>query len=133
MVAALAIVFGGGCDNPVEHFEKQVKTTVDPNEVQAWATNLIAKAGTNVGDSISVRRADVPAWVESIYRKNGDLGDVTIERIGQDDPRMYVQICYGGGFGHWGLIVGPPTLILGNPNTGHNRLWKPGIYFWDSP
>jgi hypothetical protein len=45
----------------------------------------------------------------------------------------YVQVAYGGGFGHWGLYVGYPTLVEKSDQNFHIVRWKPGIYFWSGP
>jgi hypothetical protein len=126
VIAAFVAACGSGCTKETEKFQTKIKVTVNPDELQAWATNLIAK--TSGGDSIVVKQADIPKWVGLIYKDEGDPGEVTVERSSQG---VYVEILYGGGFGHWGLAVGYPTLVLTNHDSCYHDLWKPGIYFWE--
>jgi hypothetical protein len=41
----------------------------------------------------------------------------------------HLEFVYGGGFGHWGLMVGPPTLTLDPAESKRpaRRMW-PGVY-----
>lgn len=113
-------------------FETKIKATVNPDELQAWATNLIAEVSTRKGESFVVKQPDIPKWAGKIYEGQGEgvEGDVSVER---SDEGTYVRMIYGGGFGHWGLAVGDPKLVLTDTSSWHGRLWKPGIYFWSSP
>jgi hypothetical protein len=45
----------------------------------------------------------------------------------------YVEITFGGGFGHWGIDAGYPGLVLPANDEFYTLPWKPGIYFWDGP
>ncbi len=131
VLVLVAIVYVSGCTDETAKFEAQVKATVNPDELQAWATNMISKASFHGRDSWMVGQSDIPKWVGLIYKDEGDPGEVTVERSSEGD---FVQILYGGGFGHWGLAVGSPTLVLTtNGESGFQHLWKPGIYFWGSP
>ena len=125
MLVAVVCVFG--CTKEVEKFETKIKATVNPDELQTWATNVIATASFHGSDSFVVKQADIPKWVGLVYKDEGDLGQVTVERSSEGE---FVQILYGGGFGHWGLAIGSPTLVLTNHDSCYNEIWKPGIYFW---
>ena len=126
-IAVLVVGCTSGCDREVEKFQTKVKATIDPIELQAWATNLIASANFGGGNIIAFKQADIPAWVGSFYQDRGDRGQVTIERSRIDDPDIVVQIMYGGGFGHWGLVIGYPTMTSTNHDSCHSYLWKPGV------
>ena len=126
-VIAAVVVFGFGCTKETERFETEIRATVNPDELQAWATNLIATASFHAGDSVVVKQSDIPKWVGLVYKDQGDPGEVTVERSSEG---LYVQILYGGGFGHWGLDIGYPTLVLTNHDSCYSHPWKPGIYFW---
>jgi hypothetical protein len=129
-LAAVVAGCGFGCTKETEKFETTIKATVNPDELQAWATNLIATANFGSGNSIGVKQADIPKWVGLIYKDQGDPGQVTIERTRNGDPDVFVQILYGGGFGHWGLAIGYPTMVSTNHDSCYSHYWKPGIYFW---
>jgi hypothetical protein len=127
IVAAALVVYSTGCTKETDDFEARVKATVNPDELQAWATNVIAKTSFRGSDSVVVNEADIPKSVGLIYKSDGDLGRVTVERSSAGD---YVQLWYGGGFGHWGLIIGYPTLVLTNHDSCYCHPWTEGIYFW---
>jgi hypothetical protein len=127
VLAAVVAFCAFGCAKETEKFEKKIKATVNPDELQAWATNVIATAHFHGGDSVVIKESDIPKWVGSIYKKQGDPGKVTVER---STEHSYVQVSYGSGFGHWGLAIGDSTLVLTNHDSCLSHPWKPGIYFW---
>jgi hypothetical protein len=48
-----------------------------------------------------------------------------------DPAEKSTTLTWGGGFGHWGIVVGRPTLPMPPPpQPGYNRLLEPGAYVW---
>ena len=130
-VCILAVVFGcePGYVKKTEQFATRVRGKVNPDELQAWATNLLAKTTVvDRGAPVDVKEADVPKFVRSICTDSPDV-DVVVGRDGD----KYVEIWYGSGFGHWGLYVGNPSLVLESSEKHYIVQWKPGIYFWSGP
>ena len=123
----LIIIVSVGCRQAyvkeTEIFATRVKNIVNPNELQAWATNLIARTLTNdPGEIVIVKESEIPKSIRAI-----DVGTSPQVWI---NPRDSVQIMYGDGFHHWGLIVG----TSGFTGKGYEHLymlrWEPGIFFW---
>lgn len=135
------VVFILGCGqsyvSKTADFANRVKAVANPDELQAWATNLIAKSsatnGTLTGPLIPNKDIDVPKWTGLIYKQEGQPEFVTIKKNGPGDPDPYVEIVYGDGFGHLGILVGYPTLKCTNDNNFYYLAWKPGIYFCSGP
>jgi hypothetical protein len=132
---ALISICIGGCEpgyiKRTEKFADRVKSTVNPDELQAWATNLlIASPNADPRTPITVKEADIPPFIRAI--STNQVPDVEISG-GKDGFRKSVTVWYGSGFGHWGLEIGFPTLVLTNSETHYFVQWKPGIYFWSGP
>jgi hypothetical protein len=128
-VLAVAVGCEPGYVKKTERFATRVKSVVNPDELQAWATNLIA--GTTIADRrtpVDIKDADVPKFVRAIYEDSPP----DVEVVGGDSD-SYVEIWFGSGFGHWGLYVGNPSLVLQTSETHYIVKWKPGIYFWSGP
>jgi hypothetical protein len=104
-------------------FAATVKSTVNPDELQSWATNILS---TTSGD---VDVTNVPNFVLSMSKDAPPEG----VQIQHDDSGRYVQIVYGSGFGHWGLYVGFTNLEMKGDERFYVLPWKPGIYFWSGP
>jgi len=131
---AAIVAFVVGCEQgqvkQTEQFAAQVKSVVKPDELQAWATNIIAKIQVYGGKgSVDIKDADVLNFVRNIYT---NAPPEMVEVVGGDSG-SYVVICYGSGFGHWGLYVGYPTLRQESNQQFYVVPWKPGIYFWNGP
>lgn len=57
-----------------------------------------------------------------------------VTRHGNSPADRYVALIYGGGFGHWGLMIGAPALQIDRePHGGGLRKMWPGFYAFDSP
>ena len=118
-----------GCGSESEQFAARVKSAINPDKLQSWATNLIAKTQLTSGASVAVKRDDIPDFVSRIYT---NMPPEFVDVIPGDEG-SYVQVAYGGGFGHWGLYVGYPTLVEKGDQNFRVARWKPGIYFWSGP
>jgi hypothetical protein len=132
LVAVLVLVVGCGQGyvKQTENFAAQVKSRVNPDELQSWATNLIAKTpAPSLNQFRGVKETDVPNYVRAIY-KDDPPEEVVIYH---GDGGSYVQIIYGSGFGHWGLYVGLTGLEMKSDERFYVVQWKPGVYFWNGP
>jgi hypothetical protein len=128
VIAVLAVGCGSGYVKQTEKFAKRVKSVVSPDELQAWATNLITKTPVVGRQTVDIKKADIPEYIRAIYNEYPE----DVEIVGSD-AGTYVQICYGSGFGHWGLYVGDPSLKQESNKQFYVVPWKPGIYFWNGP
>jgi len=127
MILVLIVGCGQGYVEQTDKFAAQVKSSVNPDELQSWATNLIAK--TPVSSPGGVEEKDVPNYVRAIYKDDPP----EFVEIQHGDGGSYVQIAYGSGFGHWGLYVGFTNLEMKSDENFYVVQWKPGIFFWNGP
>ena len=132
-IFTLAVVIGckPGYVRHTEEFATQVKSVVNPDDLQTWATNVIAK--TRIVGQVPVvylKASDVPAFIRAIYKDEDSQPDVEVMGGSGDS---FVEICYGSGLGHWGLLVGSPTFEQKSIEAFYIVQWKPGIYFWNGP
>jgi hypothetical protein len=48
--------------------------------------------------------------------------------VGQREEGRHVSIIWGGGFHHWGVLVGPPTFRAESNQGQWVRRWRDGVY-----
>ncbi|HEY3266142.1 MAG TPA: hypothetical protein VGM37_04395 [Armatimonadota bacterium] len=104
--------------------------------LQPWAESILAapaKDVTSVPNGTRLRATLVPA-ARFAGPLQPDVGIYTPYSI--DDPgnslsgvnQRYVKVSYGGGFGHWGYILGPKSLKAWNFGQTHVRKVGSGVY-----
>jgi len=102
-------------------FAKHVKKTISAATLQTWATNYLSTASD--GPTTNLNLPDTVLRISSEQQPRTWAGC-------SDSGVKYLELMYGGGFGHWGLVVGPTNFIF-NPTSDLYVLgWVPGIYFW---
>ena len=104
-------------------FEKAIDVllSVDPKKLQEWATRIIGKH--DVGFELAIE--ELPTFLKIT---NGP-SSAFISYCDKGGKALF--ICWGGGFGHWGLIVGDSTCIVENRYPDRPVLsWVPGVYFF---
>jgi hypothetical protein len=107
-----------------KNLEWQVKRNIDPEKLQAWATNLLAAhpgAGTHWQDYYGTN-SNMPPELKKV---KGFGYDVEVSQgLNQDESCVWV-FCHskGGPF----LVVGAPAKVT--PKSVSIISWKPGIYF----
>lgn len=112
----IALATGCGSKSRLREFADSVKNKVSATDLCQWATNAWASGQT------------------SDLGKSGPLHDLIhaaeYTRVTEDghSHERIALICYGGGFGHWGVAVGASNYAcsLGN----HRVPWTNGIWFW---
>src|SRR6185295_16122010 len=92
---ALLLVAGVGCGpsyvKDTERFASRVKSVTKPDELQAWATNLIAKTTITSSTPVEVNQADIP---NSLRTLSEGPPFAFIEGATGSKP-AYVAIAYG--------------------------------------
>jgi hypothetical protein len=114
-----------------QKFADREKSVVNPDELQAWATNLIAKTPTppvHDNNIAYLKEADIPQYIRAI-----DKEQVLDVYVANWEGSVVGEIWFGGGFGHWGLYVSSPGWTQKSSETHYLVEWKPGIYFWSGP
>ena len=116
---------GQGYVKQTERFAARVKSVVNPDELQAWATNVIAKTpAKNEYTSVSPKATGIPKGLLELFDYEPD---VWVSRDGGD---AYVVVGYGSGLGHLGLYVGDKSFKAESDQQIYTIPWQPGIYFW---
>jgi hypothetical protein len=130
---ALVLAVGAGCEpgyvKSTTQFAARVKSVVSPEELQAWATNLIAKTTIPASAPVEVKQADIPNALRGLYEYPPDADIVGLP----GSTTAHVEIWYGSGSGHWGLYIGDSTLVMSSSKTHYIVPWKSGVYFWSGP
>jgi hypothetical protein len=103
-------------------FERQVKTNVDPMELQRWAMNWTGNHsdgyyGTNLYDGTNF---------PSGFRKVTHFDHGVHVLGGHGEPSVWI---FGTTKGGPALVVGSASLVA--PTNLTTVQWKPGIYFAD--
>jgi len=110
------------------HFEKNLKQRISPEELRAWALGLLKTYDTNkTYDNAHITNSH-PA-LEGQFR-NPPV--VWWYSASQTDTE-FVRVTYGGGgFGHFGVEIGPTNRAMPDSRTARQySFWAPGIYFFD--
>ena len=125
VVILLAILFvgflaiGPGHRRKARSFAKQVQQTAAATQIQDWALGQIelAEGGRMELDSL-------PSFLDM---PNDGLPNYAHVEPNSGQPYLVAQ--WGGGFGHWGLLVGSQSLKY--PIEDHFHIeWAPGVYIW---
>ena len=102
-------------------FAEDVKKSVDPSALQKWATTVLAEQKS---DAAVLPSESVPASIRELASQGSPFQWASPERD-------CVRLVWGGGFGHWGILVGPVTFRAPKDDAySYYIAWKPGIYFW---
>ena len=128
MLAFFVAGCGQGYVERTEQFSKRVKGVVNPDELQAWATNVIATTPAKRGDtSVNPKATGFPKGLLSLFDYPPDVW------VARNDGDAYVVICYGSGMGHIGLYVGDKSFRTESDQQIYVVQWQPGVYFCDGP
>jgi hypothetical protein len=126
-----------GESNYLRGMRDRLDKDVDPEKLQTWALRELSDHWNSirvdaVGDQI---QKEIPASVKGLLEVPPRIWPSTIVSA-IDQPHL--EIVWGSGFGHWGILVGgkdffcPPKTENG-PSHCESLKWRPGIYvfFWD--
>jgi len=114
------------CESPEQVFEERcdwVKASVDPEELRSWATKLIEQREANP------KFQDVIPQNEILPSLRDPRVHVVFHKANEQE-KSYVTLQWGGGFGHWGILVGDPEFRPFRLERIRYVEWEPGIYFW---
>ena len=129
IISALLTVILVGCGQgyvkQTDRFAAQVRSIVSPDELQAWATNVIAKTPPKDGESsFNPKGTGIP---KGLLGLSDYPPDVWVSRSGTN---VCVTVGYGSGLGHLGLYVGDKSFKTESDQQIYVVPWQPGIYFW---
>jgi hypothetical protein len=109
-----------------------VALTGGEDKLQSWAMEVLAQADKSIDEHDSnwhVPREDWSGQVHWLKPKQ-----VNVQQDFQDDMKL-VYLCYGGGFFHWNIVIGPPAFVRESKPDGplSDRTWirwRDGVYCW---
>ena len=112
-------VLGPGYKGKARSFFKQAQRTTTSLQIQEWALTEIEHARTE-----RTELGHPPSFLN--MPDDGPPNYVYVER-GEGPPYLVAQ--WGGGFGHWGLLVGDESLEYPIDDYFYIH-WAPGVYVW---
>lgn len=98
----------------------RAKAACRPDQLLTWAKNVL-NAKRDGAESYALSLSELPAFVKKIDRSAPMVFVI---------PGSHVDINWGGGFGHWGIAIGP-NYTPQNPEL-YTLEWVPGIYVYTS-
>jgi hypothetical protein len=119
VLAGAGIIFGPWIRKEylANTFEERAKDQVTAEELQAWATNLLA-SGRSGRVKVQDAGPDFPSKLTNLYPKLPSIYVYDRESPG------FVMITWGGGMiGSWGFRIGPTNLVI------RGDQWAPGVFF----
>jgi hypothetical protein len=121
----------GGQQN-ANDLAEDAKKVVNPGELQQWAMTILQETETTNYPDGEFPRDKVLPGIRNLQSGGSSFEMVLADSVGSVPPgNRSVWIVWGGGFGHWGIRVGPPTFKVAKKyDDNYYVLWKPGIYFW---
>jgi len=113
-----------------EAFQIQVKQGVDPQKLQDWAVPIIQGHNPKYQipkEDIPIAMVDLPDFLKKLSPSGPEMA--VLCKSDTSDKNV-IMIAWGGGFGHWGLLVGEPDFVASNDNSKSVVRWVDGIYFF---
>jgi|ERR1017187_579715 hypothetical protein len=103
---------------------KKAKTTIDPEKLRAWALEEIQEHSATNKANIPI--SEIPSYIQELF--SDPVEDAGVYKYSDETN---VQICWGGGFFHWMIDIGPTnyTETTGVTNNFTTVEWVPGIYY----
>jgi len=130
LVPLLRVLFAlAGCsdlkDDSAE-FQKEIKLKVDPYELQGWATLLVDGKNPAYASTVpfTIKKSDLPSSVRTVGKFGPEFAGLSKDAGASDAA---VTIIWGGGFGHWGLVVGKPGFVMSNSDVMVASKWIDGV------
>jgi len=109
-----------------DHLEENAKKAITGNELQTWATNLLAHHPEGLSLIVTNLPPDFPKQLLKLCsRMDPDIFSNPVDDT-NSPPCLYIT--WGSGFlGHSGFELGPTNLVSYYPNS---HVWQPGVYFF---
>ena len=109
-----------------DHLEQNAKKVITGDELQAWATHLLAQYPSNTTLRASALGTNFPQRLLSLAP---DLGpSVRVKFPDDTNSPGWVSLCWGSGFlGSRFLEVGPTNFA---DKSSKAYAWQPGVYFY---
>jgi hypothetical protein len=105
-------------------FRRELEAEVNLQSLQKWATDLLQKPPDEAwtGEPEMLPRDALPEDL-----RNAGPSAVFVQR-GEGPEYNHMQIGFGGGFYHWGIMVGPPAFEPAHGGRYWVYRWQDGVY-----
>jgi hypothetical protein len=107
-------------------FAAEIKSNASPAVLRGWADQM-RREWAHPTDTRILKPIEIPGFVKHMYR--GETPWVYVFPL--STRNAYIEISYGGGFGHWGLLICPEDLRALDHDSGHfvdSLEWSPGMF-----
>ena len=109
-----------------------VALTGGEEKLKAWAMEVLARADESMNEHDSDRRVSREEWSAQVRWLRPK--HVNVQQDFQNDMKL-VYLCYGGGFCHWNIVIGPPGFVRefkpNGPSSDSTWIrWRDGVYCW---
>ena len=103
---------------------RKIKETINPEQLRAWALEEIQEHSATNEANIPI--SEIPSYIQELF--SDPVEDAGVYKYTDETN---VQICWGGGFFHWMVDIGPTnyTETTGVTNNFTTVEWVPGIYY----
>ena len=104
------------------NFLKRVRAHHSSKELREWA---LAALNSHIAAAapVTISATELPVFILEL--------DPPLRPTVTLIPKSHLSIDWGGGWGHWGLLVGPPQFQVSNPRL-YVLEWEPGIFAYGS-
>jgi len=103
---------------------KKARETINPEQLRAWALQEIQQH--SVTNEANIPVSEIPSYIQILFLEPAE--DAGVYKYADETN---VTICWGGGFFHWMIDIGPTnfTETTGVTNDFTTVEWVPGIYY----
>ena len=106
-----------------DDLEKNAKKVITADELQCWATNLLAQYPYETNFSMSELGTNFPTQLRGLAPKLGP--HISIHVFDDTNHQPFVQLYWGSGFlGASGFYIGATNFVWAG------REWQPGVLFY---
>ena len=113
---------------PVEWAIRAAQTNSTPDELREWALVLLTNTSTLGTENRCITTERAPRFIENLLPGGGKPLVFVYPATSRSDA--FVQLDWGGGFGHYGLLIGSEHYRP--PSNWVTKKWTAGIYGWQT-
>lgn len=128
----LSLLVGVSFDPFLKGYRAWAQSDVQVEAIRDWMATVNQEAfEARDGDFIkpSEKQEDTIAWPDVIVDLDPHIHSGCLFR--NDEGQNCLRLWNGGGFGHWGIVIGPKEMRIDSDSYGGQRLKvEEGVYVW---
>lgn len=109
-------------------FHHEIEGKISPNELYSWASGVRTRFAKQ-DEVVMLPAQEIPGFLKILWSHR--TPSILVSPL--SETNLIVDIYYGGGFGHWGLIVGHENLRMTSDGELIFAQIAPGIYAYSGP